>query len=133
MISRSSLIRKFLSLVILTMIVTMTYMQYVGLHTSNAMTSGAIIWKQTRNPSVGPDEAYGVAVDSTGIYVVGYDNVLGGYDYRWRIEKRSLTDGSVIWSQTENPSKGDNTADGVAVDSTGVYVVGYDYVPGNFE
>jgi hypothetical protein len=75
--------------------------------------------------------AYSVAVDSTGIYVVGYDSSPG--NSQWRIEKRSLNDGSLIWSVTSNPSSGSDSANSVAVDSTGIYVVGYDYAPGNYQ
>jgi hypothetical protein len=73
--------------------------------------------------------AYSVAVDSTGIYVVGYDRIPGNWE--WRIEKRNLNDGSLIWSVTSNPSSGDDSAYSVAVDSTGIYVVGYDKIPGD--
>jgi hypothetical protein len=95
-----------------------------------SLTDGSVIWTQTSHPSDGWDHAYGVAVDGTGVYVVGDDNSLG-INWQWRIEKRSLTDGSVIWTQTSNPSDGLDSAYGVAVDGTGVYVVGYDESPGN--
>jgi len=74
-----------------------------------------------------------VTIDSTGIYIVGSDSSPGVDNYQWRIEKRSLTDGSPIWAQTNNPSTGDDTAGGVAVDGTGVYIVGSDESPGNRE
>ena len=70
-----------------------------------------------------------MAADSTGIYVVGDDDIPG--NYRWRIEKRSLTDGALIWSQVSDPSAGADYATAVAADSTGIYVVGSDNVPGN--
>ena len=72
---RFSLGRKVLSLIIFALLLGMIYMQYVGTHPLNAISPGALIWKVSENPSPGPDEAYGVARDSTGIYVVGYDNV----------------------------------------------------------
>jgi len=74
--------------------------------------------------------AHGVAVDSTGLYIVGSDRVPG--NWRWRIEKRSLITGALIWVKTSNPSSFSDWAWGVAVDRTGVYVVGYDGVPGNW-
>ena len=89
-----------------------------------SLTDGSLIWEQTNNPSSGTDRVYGVAVDSSGVYVVGYDYVPG--NYQWRMEKRSLTDGSLIWEQTNNPSSGTDRARGVAVDGSGVYVVGDD-------
>jgi hypothetical protein len=94
------------------------------------LSTGAIIWTQTSNASSGDDQAYAVAVDGSGIYVIGYDNSPGGIDLEWRIEKRDRSTGAIIWAQTSNPSAGDERAQDVAVDSTGVYIVGYDASPG---
>lgn len=135
--------------------------------------TGVMQWIQQVNPSANEDVAYGVAVDSTGVYIAGFDSV--GGDRRWRIEKRALTNGSLVWSQAEDPGSatddelrtislsddgiyvggytngnrwsvsrreldGNNdwsvflgttgTVTGSAVDSTGVYFVGYDFQPG---
>ena len=92
---------------------------------------GSFLWSQTSNPSTGGAWAWGVAVDSSGLYVVGFDSAPG--NAKWRVEKRNLTDGSLLWSQTSDPSKGENWATGVAVDSSGLYVVGYDVAPGDLE
>ncbi len=75
-------------------------------------------------------------MDSSGLYVVGYEQtpVMAG-DVQWRIEKRSLTNGLLIGPLgtggvvTSNPSSGDDKATAVAVDSSGLYVVGYDQSP----
>ncbi len=91
-----------------------------------AVPDGSLLWTQTINPSSKFDRPEGVAVDSTGIYAVGYDNSPGGSDSQWRIEKRSLTTGELIWGQTSNPTTSDDSPNGVAVDSSGVYIVGYD-------
>jgi len=96
-----------------------------------SLSDGGLIWSQTSNPSTGDDWVWGVAVDSSGIYVVGCDYSVGNYE--WRIEKRSLTDGNLMWSQTSNPSTGEDIAFGVAVDSSGIYIVGCDSSPGNGE
>jgi len=93
------------------------------------LTDGSIIWAQTSDPSDGEDYAQGVALDSTAIYVVGRDDVPG--NAQWRIEKRHLTDGSLIWTETSNPSNAFEEPYDVAVDLTGIYVVGRDYSPGN--
>jgi len=85
----------------------------------------------TSNPSSGYDAAYGVAVDASGIYIVGVDNIPGNDG--WRIEKRRLDNGDIIWTVTNNPSAGGDRAGGVAVDSTGVYIVGFDESPGNYQ
>jgi hypothetical protein len=103
------------------------------------LTSGSLIWTQTENVTVPPDlistAARDVAVDSSGIYVVGEDGdswrqyVNGSYyqggvnNSEWRIEKRSLTDGSLLWNRTSNAG-GTSLMSGVAVDGSGVYVAG---------
>jgi hypothetical protein len=89
----------------------------------------------TGDPSTGIDRARGIAIDSTAMYVVGYDYSPG--DYQWRIEKRSLTDGNLVSEfgvggvVTSNPSTASDVAFSVAIDSTAMYVVGYDYSPGD--
>jgi hypothetical protein len=89
----------------------------------------------TSNPSVASDEACGIVIDSTAMYVVGSDSSPG--NLRWRIEKRSLTDGSLVSGfgtggvATNNPSIGHDVAYDIAIDTTAMYVVGYDYSPGN--
>ena len=96
------------------------------------LSSGTTIWAKTSDPSSGQsDAAYGVAVDGSGVYVVGYAN--SPADYEWGIEKRNPSTGAIIWSKTSNPSTGSDAAYGVAVDATGVYVVGGDRVPVNAE
>ena len=88
-----------------------------------ALVGGDVIWEQTNDPTGGPDWAQDVAVDGSGVYVVGFDSDGGG---RWRMEKRGLFDGAVLWNQTSNPTGGQDWAQGVAVDGSGVYVVGFD-------
>jgi hypothetical protein len=95
------------------------------------LADGELLWTQTNNPSAGADFAYSVAVDASGIYIVGVDVYTG--DDEWRIEKRSLTDGELLWTQTSNPSAGVDWATGVVVDASGIYAVGYDTVPGDLE
>ena len=81
-----------------------------------------LIWaKAVDIDSFGQDVAYGIAVDSTGVYVAGMQNNMN----RWRVEKRSLANGSLIWARAENLSGGWDIAHGIAVDSTGVYVAGF--------
>jgi len=100
-----------------------------------SLTTGNIIWSKTSNPTLIDDIAWGVAVDSTGVYIVGHQYVGTGDNKQWRIEKRSLTTGGLIWSKTSNPSASRDMAVDVAVDSTGVYIVGIDSIPGwpNYE
>jgi hypothetical protein len=91
---------------------------------------GSLTWKKTSNPSISWDEPFGVAVDGTSVYIVGFDAKHS--DLKWRIEKRSGTDGSLTWKKTSNPSSSWDVANGVAVDGTGVYIVGDDEKPGNY-
>jgi ethanolamine utilization microcompartment shell protein EutS len=96
-------------------------------------TGGAV----TSNPSTDYDVARAIAIDSTAMYVVGSDGSPEGWNSQWRIEKRSLTDGSLVPEfgaagvVTSNPSAGFDVACGMAIDSTAMYVVGYDRSPGN--
>ena len=94
-----------------------------------SLTDGSLIWEQTSNPSSSTDVAMGAAVDGSGVYVVGYDRITG--NYQWRMEKRSLTDGSLIWEQNSNPSSSYDSAIGAAVDGSGIDVVGYEILTGS--
>ena len=91
---------------------------------------GDLVWTQVNNPSAISDAAGPIAVDASGIYVAGYDTIPG--NYQWRIEKRSLSDGAVIWTKTSNPSSDTDYATAIAIDASGIYVAGYDYVSGRF-
>ncbi len=95
---------------------------------------GQLIYEVTSNPSTGNDAAYSIARDSTYMYVVGWDSSPG--DDQWRIEKRNLSDGALASGfgtggvVTNNPSTGDDFTLGIAIDSTYMYVVGWDSSPG---
>ena len=83
-------------------------------------------------PSGGGTEPKDIFVDSTGLYVAGYDSAPG--DWQWRVDKRSATDGSSIWTRTSNPSSSIDYANAVVVDSTGqLYAGGVDLSLGNGE
>ena len=95
-----------------------------------SLTTGVILWAVSEHISSTSDSAYGVAVDASGVYVAGYDHNGAGSRAEWRVEKRSLTTGTLIWAQSEHISSGDDYADGVGVDASGVYVAGTDYSSG---
>jgi hypothetical protein len=98
-----------------------------------SLTTGALIWSVWEHISTANDYTDGIAIDTSGIYVTGYDQNTIGNKNEWRVEKRSLTTGAIIWAFSEHISSSDDYASGVAVDGSGVYVVGYDYAPGNYE
>ncbi len=95
-----------------------------------------LIWAVTSSPSAGPDAPLAMARDSAYLYVVGYDESPGYLDTQWRIEKRSLADGSPSASfgtagvVASNPSSQEDAAQAIAIDSTYMYVAGYDESPG---
>jgi len=92
---------------------------------SRSLTDGSVVWSVRSNPSHLVDRPGGVAVDSTGIYVVGYQELGQSHPPRWRIEKRTLSDSSLTWTQVlTDPAVQAGEAVGVAVDGSGVYVVG---------
>ena len=99
--------------------------------------SGTLLYATTTNPSSGDDIAYGIEIDSSSsaMYVVGSDRTAGGSDDGWRIEKRNLSDGSLVYATTTNPSTSTDIATGISIDisSGAMYVVGYDKAPGNNE
>ncbi|KXB08839.1 hypothetical protein AKJ56_00035 [candidate division MSBL1 archaeon SCGC-AAA382N08] len=78
-------------------------------------SDGERLWKYENNPSSGPDQINGLAVDEYG------NVVIGGFDYskgdaRWRVERLS-SEGEKLWTYTDNPSSGLDVINGVAVDS----------------
>jgi len=85
------------------------------------------------NPSSYADEMRAIAVDSSYIYIVGYDKAVSSADEQWRIEKRDITTGALVAAfDTDgiiqiNPYVGtsQDKATAVAVDSNYLYVAGF--------
>jgi hypothetical protein len=107
-----------------------------------ASTSGSLVWAQTVDPSATQaDVIYSVAVSTTttALHAAGFDANTALGDYEWRMEKRRLdngnldtgfgTNGVVILNSSATTSVSDDVAYAVAIDSTYMYVVGYDSVP----
>ena len=104
-------------------------------------TDGNYIWLQNSDPTTNnSDIPYGIAVDSSGVYTVGYDyGTVGGTG--WRIEKRRLDNGNLCTAANcgtqfgsngvvrNDPSVNYDYANAIAVDSTGIYVAGRDEDP----
>lgn len=106
--------------------------------------SGTTVWSQASNPSSIDDEPYGMTLISGGsLYAVGYDSNTAPGDDQWRIENRSLTDGSLVATfgtttfgvVETNPSGSTifslDDANAVAVDASAMYVVGFDSIAGD--
>ena len=89
------------------------------------LTSGAIIWVEPGPSVVGA--ACSIAVDSSGVYVLGYEGRWSYSDYSsWRIEKISTTNGNLFWKTQMKTSTSSGNPAGIAVDATGLYIVGSD-------
>ena len=89
------------------------------------LTTGDILWAQSEHFSAG-EWLSGVAVDSSGVYVVGYDENTVGNKLEWRVEERSLTTGAIVWAQSEHVSSNNDQAMAIAVDNSAIYVAGAD-------
>lgn len=74
-----------------------------------------------------------MVLDSDYIYLAGTQ--LDGSSNAWRIEKRRKSDFGMEsdWPIVSNPSAGDDMAMGMTQDSDFIYIVGHDYIPGNYE
>jgi hypothetical protein len=67
-------------------------------------------------------------LDSFGKYLyLAYNSSIGGGDIQWVIEKRKKEDLSLIWTKFSNPSNREDYVKSIKVDSTGIYLGGYDY------
>jgi len=86
---------------------------------------GPTDWVVDSNPSPLDDFLWDLALDDSGLYLAGSDLQFGREDEQWRIEKRSLDTGELLWLQTNNLGYGLDGAEAVATDDTGVYIVGY--------
>jgi hypothetical protein len=120
------------------------FMYIVGYETVSAVTAdnqwriekrnlsdGSLVYAVTSNPSGKGDAAYGIAVDSQFMYIVGDHFVSGTNNWQWRIEKRNLSDGSLVYATTTNYSAGDEAPFGITIDSQFMYIVGWDSNGGN--
>jgi hypothetical protein len=94
-------------------------------------SDGSIVWDVNDDPGSSHDGLMGITCDGNYIWVAGYDSSQG--DRQWRIQKRNKSDGSVVWTETENPSGSEDGASGITSDGTRIYVAGYDRSPGDYQ
>jgi formylmethanofuran dehydrogenase subunit C len=91
----------------------------------------------TSNPSPESDMAISIAVDSSNIYIAGFDHTPG--DVQWRIEKRNKNTGALASAfgtggvVSHNPSSGVDRAFSIVVDQNYIYVAGFDKSPGDVQ
>lgn len=89
-----------------------------------AFGSGGVV---TSDPTVNFDEANAIAIDGTSMYVGGTSAGPSSNPVEWRIEKRSLSDGGLLYSVTEafaSVGCGQEGIFSIAIDSTSMYAVG---------
>lgn len=97
-------------------------------------TSGGAQWAAVSGPTGTGGEPFAIALDPGGVslYVVGYDTDTGAQDDQWRIEKRKVSDGSLVPDfgtagvARNNPGNSFDDAYAATVDANGLYVVGFD-------
>ena len=104
-----------------------------GLLTSGTYTDGYVNGVVTSATGTGLNEALAIAIDSTYMYVVGFDTLTALGNEQWRIEKRRLSDGTPDVSFGANgvisispSSVNDDAATAIVIDTTYLYVAGYD-------
>jgi hypothetical protein len=94
-------------------------------------SDGSVVWTLTEDPSTLADSARAITCDVSYIYVAGYDSSQGFGNSQWRIQKRNKSDGSVVWTKTDNPSSSAEIAYAITSDDTYIYVAGLDSSPGD--
>jgi len=115
---------------------------YLMLGTTNTNTNSCEIsfgsnvsGRVASNPSApGADRVQAMAIDSTYMYVAGYDS--SGIDNEWRLEKRNLSDGELVTAfdtdgiAVTDPSTGADQIYAIATSSTAVFTAGLDIAAG---
>jgi hypothetical protein len=118
---------------------------YLMLGTTNSDTNQCEISLGTNtagriatNPSApGSDRIETMRVDANHLYLAGFDST--GIDNRWRIEKRTTTDGALVTAfgtdgvVTSDPSTGADQILAIASTSDALFLGGYDNTPANFQ
>ena len=94
-----------------------------------SLNDGSLIWTKAepdQYQNFVPTREPSIAVADGGVYMILYP-WLSPYITQ-RVEKRSALDGSLLWTQSVNPSAGGELLlRSIVADSSGVYSAGYDY------
>jgi len=91
-------------------------------------STGTQLWDKRHDGGIGNDEAVGIAVDGADIYVAGFitkeeGGIAADTDF---FVINYNTSGNIIWvAQYDGSSGKDDVARDMAVNGTGIYVVGY--------
>ncbi len=88
-----------------------------------AISNGASVYATSTNPGTGGEALTAIAIDSTYMYVGGYDATSGN---EWRIEKRNLSNANyavapVVFNQTTS----DDKVQDIYLNGSNIYVAGY--------
>ncbi|MBI4033922.1 MAG: hypothetical protein HY378_00020 [Candidatus Brennerbacteria bacterium] len=90
-------------------------------------SDGSLVYATSSNFSASSDSAETIAIDKDGghMYVGGSESA-SSTDSMWRIEKRNLSDGLLIFSTTTNPSSGLDNLNTIAIGSSSMFIAGRD-------
>lgn len=98
-----------------------------GAYATGFLGSGIL----ANNYSTGDDRIQAVATNGTDLYLGGRDETAGVGDAQLRLERRSATSGSLIYTYTENPSVNAETIQAILIDGTFIYLLIVDAGPGD--
>jgi len=86
-------------------------------------SNGGLVWIAPMDSSYEIDTAYSIISDTNYLYIVG-DEHIDLANWKWRIEKRYKSDGSLIWKRTIDLSSGSDAARSITSDTDYLYIVG---------
>lgn len=103
-----------------------------GIFSFTTISSGANVWAQTNNPNGADAEVYAIAADADNIYLAGYNSAASSVNDQWRIEKRKISDGSLVNGfgsngvVVTNPTSSWDYISGMTLTGTSLIAVGID-------
>jgi len=79
------------------------------------------------DPSSRSDLIRSLAQDDSYLYAIGAECDPANWTWKWRIEKRRKSDGSILWAEQSNSSSSYDMPYAITQDSNYLYIAGYDY------